>query len=151
MSEAALFVDGSLASDAKWTAKLATARATAHLSRNIGRFTVALDLLVGSVPMYVRAGRARKTGQEGVTNRSTYQREQVSALNRLIQLALLLAGAAIAVAAVVQLRGKRETAEMTAQSIEDQLDALDPVTRGAVVARLTKDAATEVQAQRDRR
>ena len=76
----------------------------------------------------------------------------MSASNRLIQLALLLAGAAIAVVAIVQqLRGKRETAEVTAQSIQDQLDALDPVTRGAVIARLTKDAAKEVQALRGRR
>jgi hypothetical protein len=74
------------------------------------------------------------------------------ASNRLIQLALLLAGAAIAVVAIVQqLRGKRETAEATAQSIQDQLDALDPVTRGAVIARLTKDAAKDVQALRGRR
>ena len=73
----------------------------------------------------------------------------MSASNRLIQLALLLAGAAIAVVAIV-LRGKRETAEVTAQSIQDQLDALDPVTRGAVIARLTKDAAKEVRELRGR-
>jgi hypothetical protein len=73
----------------------------------------------------------------------------MSASNRLIQLALLLAAAAIAVVAIV-LRGKRETVEVTAQSIQDQLDALDPVTRGAVIARLTKDAAKEVQALRGR-
>jgi hypothetical protein len=75
----------------------------------------------------------------------------MSASNRLIQLALLLAGAAIAAVAIVQLRVKRETVEVTAQSIHDQLDALDPVTRGAVIARLTRDAAKEVQAQRGRR
>jgi hypothetical protein len=75
----------------------------------------------------------------------------MSASNRFIQLALLLAGAAIAVVTIVQLRGKRETAEVTAQSIQDQLDALDPVTRGAVIARLTKDAAKEVQALRGQR
>jgi hypothetical protein len=73
----------------------------------------------------------------------------MNASNRLIQLALLLAAAAIAVVAIV-LRGKRETVEVTAQSIQDQLDALDPVTRGAVIARLTKDAAKEVQALRGR-
>ena len=75
----------------------------------------------------------------------------MSASNRLIQLALLLAGAVIAVVAMGQLRTKRETAEVTAQSIQDQLDALDPVTRGAVIARLTKDAAKDVQALRGRR
>jgi hypothetical protein len=75
----------------------------------------------------------------------------MSASNRFIQLALLLAGAAIAVVTIVQLRGKRETVEVTAQSIQDQLDALDPVTRGAVIARLTKDAAKEVQALRGQR
>ena len=73
----------------------------------------------------------------------------MSASNRLIQLALLLTAAAIAVVAIV-LRGKRETVEVTAQSIQDQLDALDPVTRGAVIARLTKDAAKDVQALRGR-
>ena len=73
----------------------------------------------------------------------------MSASNRLIQLALLMAGAAIAVVAIV-LRGKPETAEVTAQSIQDQLDALDPVTRGEVIARLTKDAAKEVRALRGR-
>lgn len=92
-------------------------------------------------------------GQEG-PGRSDEQkltRGEQSASKRLIQLALLLAGAAIAVVAMVQLRGKRETAEVTAQSIQDQLDALDPVTRGAVIARLTKDAAKDVQALRGRR
>jgi hypothetical protein len=74
----------------------------------------------------------------------------MSASKRPIQLALLLAGAAIAVVAIVQLRGKRETAEVTAGAIQDQLDALDPVTRGAVIARLTKNAATDVQALRGR-
>ncbi len=54
--------------------------------------------------------------------------------------AVLLAGAAIALAAAAYLlREKHQEAEAAVQNIHDQLDALDPVTRAAVVARLTSD------------
>jgi ABC-type uncharacterized transport system substrate-binding protein len=69
--------------------------------------------------------------------------------NRLIKLMLFAAAAAIAFA-VVQLRAKRQTVEVTAQGIHDQLDALDPVMRSAVIARLTADAVKDVK-ERERR
>lgn len=70
--------------------------------------------------------------------------------NRLIKLMLFAAAAAIAAFAVVQLGAKRRTVEVTAQGIHDQLDALDPVTRSAVIARLTADAVKDVK-ERERR
>jgi hypothetical protein len=63
--------------------------------------------------------------------------------------AALLAAAAVALAAAaMQLRGKRHTAELTVESIQAQLDALDPVTRAAVIARLGADEAKKVRDQR---
>jgi hypothetical protein len=63
--------------------------------------------------------------------------------------AALLAAAAVALAAAaLQLRGKRQTAELTVESIQAQLDALDPVTRAAVITRLTADEAKKVRNQR---
>jgi hypothetical protein len=49
-----------------------------------------------------------------------------------------------------QLRAKRQTVEATAQDIHDQLDALDPVTRSAVIARLTGDAAKDLKEREPR-
>jgi hypothetical protein len=66
---------------------------------------------------------------------------------RIIRAALLVAAAAILAAAAVQLRDKRQTAELTVDNIHTQLDALDPVTRAAVIARLSSD---EVKKVRDR-
>jgi hypothetical protein len=63
--------------------------------------------------------------------------------------AALLAAAAVALAAVaLQLRGKRRTAELTVESIRAQLDALDPATRAAVIARLGADEVKKVRARR---
>jgi hypothetical protein len=70
--------------------------------------------------------------------------------NRLIKLMLFAAAAAIAAFAVVQLWAKRRTVDVTAQGIHDQLDALDPVMRSAVIARLTADAVKDVK-ERERR
>ena len=58
--------------------------------------------------------------------------------------AALLAAAALAFAAY-QLREKHQEAEAAVQAIEDQLDALDPATRAAVVARLTSDEVKKVR------
>ena len=69
------------------------------------------------------------------------------ASTRIIRAALLVAAAAILAAAAAQLRDKRQTAELTVDNIHEQLDALDPVTRAAVIARLSSD---EVQKVRDR-
>ncbi len=67
---------------------------------------------------------------------------------RIIRAALLAAAAAVLAAAAAQLREKHQEAELTVQNIHDQLDALDPATRAAVVTRLT---AGEVKKVRDRR
>ncbi len=59
--------------------------------------------------------------------------------------AVLLAGAAVALgAAAFLLRGKHQEAEAAVQNIQDQLDALDPATRAAVIARLTSDEVRKV-------
>jgi hypothetical protein len=72
----------------------------------------------------------------------------MSASTRIIRAVLLAAAAAALAIAAYQLREKHQEAELTAQGIHDQLDALDPATRAAVVARLTSD---EVKKVRDHR
>jgi predicted ATPase len=67
---------------------------------------------------------------------------------QIIRAALLAAAAAILAAAAYQLREKHQEAELTVQSIHDQLDALDPATRAAVVARLTSDQVEKVRGRR---
>jgi hypothetical protein len=64
---------------------------------------------------------------------------------RIIRVALLVAAAVLLAAAAVQLRDKRQLAEATVESIHEQLDALDPATRAAVIARLTSDEAKKVR------
>ena len=61
---------------------------------------------------------------------------------------LLAAAAAVLAVAAVQLRSKHQTAELTVQNIHDQLDALDPVTRAAVVAQLSSDEIKKVRSDR---
>jgi len=62
--------------------------------------------------------------------------------------AALLAAAAVALAAAsLLLRGKRHTAELAVKSIQAQLDALDPVTRAAVITRLSADEVKKVRDQ----
>lgn len=57
----------------------------------------------------------------------------------------LLVGAALALAlAAAQLREHRALANATVDDIEAELAALDPVTRAAVIARLTRDAAKTI-------
>jgi hypothetical protein len=67
---------------------------------------------------------------------------------RLIRAALLVAAAAVLAAAAAQLREKHQTAELTVENIHEQLDALDPVTRAAVIARLSSDEVKKVRSQR---
>ena len=67
---------------------------------------------------------------------------------RIIRALLLAAAAAALAAAAYQLREKHEEASLAVQNIHDQLDALDPVTRAAVIARLTSQ---EVKKVRDHR
>jgi hypothetical protein len=64
---------------------------------------------------------------------------------RIIRAGLLVVAAVLLAAAAVQLRDKRQVAELTVQNIHDQLDALDPVTRAAVVARLSSDEVAKVR------
>jgi hypothetical protein len=66
---------------------------------------------------------------------------------RIIRAALLAVAAVLLATAAVQLRDKRQVAELTVQNIHEQLDALDPVARAAVAARLSSD---EVKKVRDR-
>ncbi len=59
---------------------------------------------------------------------------------------VLLAGMAAGIAfAVIKLRHTQKLATQTVGDIEAQIDALDPVTRAAVVAKLTADAAKDVK------
>ena len=67
---------------------------------------------------------------------------------RTIRVALLVATAVVLLAAAVQLRDMHDTAELTADNIQEQLDALDPVTRAAVIARLSSDEVKKVRDQR---
>lgn len=72
----------------------------------------------------------------------------MSSLTRIIRAALLTAAAAVLAVAAAQLRSKHQTAELAVQNIRDQLDALDPVTRAAVVARLSSDEIKKVRSDR---
>jgi len=58
---------------------------------------------------------------------------------RIIRAALLAAAAAALAAAAYLLREKHQQAQAAVQNIQDQLDALDPATRAAVIARLTSE------------
>jgi hypothetical protein len=58
---------------------------------------------------------------------------------RIVRAVLLAAAAAVLAAAAFQLREKHQEADLAVQNIHDQLDALDPATRAAVVARLTSE------------
>jgi len=70
--------------------------------------------------------------------------QHMSVSTRIIRGALLAAAAAVLAAAACQLREKHQEAELTVQNIHDQLDALDPATRAAVVGRLTSDEVIKV-------
>jgi hypothetical protein len=72
----------------------------------------------------------------------------MSRIRRNLKVALLAGIAAGIAFAVVKLRHAQEVATQTARDIEAQIDALDPVTRAAVVAKLTADAARDVTAKR---
>jgi hypothetical protein len=71
--------------------------------------------------------------------------EHMMSSTRIIRALLLAAAAAALAVAAAQLREKRETAEFTVDSIHEQLDALDPATRAAVVAKLTSDEVQKVR------
>lgn len=67
---------------------------------------------------------------------------------RIIRAALLIAAAVVLVIAAARAREKRQMAEETVEEIYAQLDALDPVTRAAVVARLSSDEVKKVRGRR---
>ena len=64
---------------------------------------------------------------------------------RIIQAALLAAAAVALTAVAYLLREKHQETEAAVQTIQDQLDALDPATRAAVIARLTSDEVKRVR------
>jgi len=64
---------------------------------------------------------------------------------RIIRAVLLAAAAVVLAIAAAQLRDKRETAELTVEDIQEQLDALDPAARAAVIARLSADEVKKVR------
>ena len=66
---------------------------------------------------------------------------------RIIRAALLVATAVVLAVAAAQLRDKRNVAELTVENIHEQLDALDPATRSAVIARLSSDEVKKVRDQ----
>jgi hypothetical protein len=67
---------------------------------------------------------------------------------RIIRAALLAAAAAALAFAAYQLREKHQEADLAVQNIHDQLDALDPATRAAVVTRLTSEELKKVHDHR---
>ena len=64
---------------------------------------------------------------------------------RIIRAVLLTAAGVALAAAAFLLREKHQEAEAAVQTIQDQLDALDPATRAAVVTRLTADEVKKVR------
>ena len=67
---------------------------------------------------------------------------------RILTAALLLGVAAGVVIAVVKARSIKEVATQVADGIEAELNELDPVTKAAVLAKLSTDTAKEVRANR---
>jgi len=72
-------------------------------------------------------------------------------VDRLAHVALIVAGAVLVAVGIARLRSAQKTVELTADRIHEQLDALDPLVRSAVIARLTADAAKTVRARVGRR
>jgi hypothetical protein len=68
----------------------------------------------------------------------------MSGSRALLEALLLIALAAMGLIIVKRVREQRALAELTVEEIEAQLDSLDPVTRAAVIARLTADDALTV-------
>lgn len=72
----------------------------------------------------------------------------MSKTTRVVTVAVLVAVAAAVAAAVVQGAKVKRNATAVADDIEAQLDDLDPVTRAAVVGKLSADAAKSIRPQR---
>jgi len=67
---------------------------------------------------------------------------------RILKAGLLAAAAVTLAVAAMQLREKKQDADLVVGEIEDRLAELDPVTRAAVVAELSTDATKHVRAMR---
>ena len=67
--------------------------------------------------------------------------------DRLVHVSLIVAGAVLVAVGIARLRGAQKTVELTADRIHEQLVALDPLVRSAVIARLTADGAKSVRAR----
>ena len=80
-----------------------------------------------------------------VTRSDTGKGRYMGSSKRIIQAVLLAAAATALAAAAYLLREKHQEAEVAVQTIQDQLDALDPATRAAVIARLTSDEIKKVR------
>ena len=71
----------------------------------------------------------------------------MSRSRRILTVALIAATAAAVAVAVIKFRKMDEVATETADDIETQLDALDPVTRAAVVEKLSARAVEDAKAR----
>jgi hypothetical protein len=72
----------------------------------------------------------------------------MSRSRRILAVALIAATAAAVAVIVIKFRKMDEVATETADDIEMQLDALDPITRAAVVEKLSARAVEGVEARR---
>jgi hypothetical protein len=84
-----------------------------------------------------------ESGMQG----ETWEETPMTSLRRPLRVALFVVAAAALIAAALQARERRATIARTAQEIEDQLNALDPVTRAAVIARLGASATQEIKSR----
>ena len=71
----------------------------------------------------------------------------MSRSRRILTVALIAAAAAAVAVVVIRFRKMDEVATETADDIETQLDALDPVTRAAVVEKLSARAVEDAKAR----
>jgi predicted metal-binding membrane protein len=72
----------------------------------------------------------------------------MSRSRRILTVALVAATVAAVAVVVIKFRKMDEVATETADDIEMQLDALDPITRAAVVEKLSARAVEDVEARR---
>jgi hypothetical protein len=89
----------------------------------------------------------RLRGQHNSDQRHREKGRYMNSSTRIIRAALLAAAAAALAAAAYMLREKHQEAVVAVQNIQDQLDALDPATRAAVIARLTSDEVKRVRSK----
>ena len=71
----------------------------------------------------------------------------MSRSRKILAVSLLVAAAAVVTTVAVQTARVRRNATAVADDIEDQLAELDPVTRAAVLGKLSADAAKDVRSR----